>query len=176
MFSVFPSYIKIIRVFCRLFATESKQGPLFALVDLCLRSFLTCIRFFHSPFTYWRKRVTYFVEFLTFWIWLFVASWSFNVFLHLISISSKLVIYRWRGSAIIRFSFMLTVPWIAPCECCCCILLGGAYFTVPFLVMLRLINAHSWYQFHQSIIKFLIYLSVNGFISHWCLLVGSVVS
>lgn len=163
-------------MFCWLFATESKQGPLFALVDLCLRSFLTCISFFHSPFTYWRKRVTYFVEFLTFWIWLLVASWSFNMFLHLISISSELAIYRCRGSTIIRFSFMLNISLIVPCECCYCISFGGTYSVVPFLVMLRLISAHSWYQFYQTVIKFLIYLSVNGFISHWCSLVGSVVS
>ena len=176
MFSIFPSYIKIIWMFCWLFATESKQGPLFALVDLCLRSFLTCISFFHSPFTYWRKRVTYFVEFLTFWIWLLVASWSFNMFLHLISISSELAIYRCRGSTIIRFSFMLNISLIVPCECCYCISFGGTYSVVPFLVMLRLISAHSWYQFYQTVIKFLIYLSVNGFISHWCSLVGSAVS
>ena len=163
-------------MFCWLFATESKQGPLFALVDLCLRSFLTCISFFHSPFTYWRKRVTYFVEFLTFWIWLLVASWSFNMFLHLISISSELAIYRCRGSTIIRFSFMLNISLIVPCECCYCISFGGTYSVVPFLVMLRLISAHSWYQFYQTVIKFLIYLSVNGFISHWCSLVGSAVS
>ena len=131
MFSVFPSYLKKIRMFCRLFATESKQGPLSALADLCLRTFLTCISFFHSPFTCWRKRVTYFVEFLTFWIWQFVASWSLNMFLHLVSVSSKLVIYRWRGSTIIRFSFMLTISLTAPCECCLLFFVRRNIFCCP---------------------------------------------
>lgn len=86
---------------------------------------------FYSPFIYWRTWIIYFVEFLTFWILWIVSSWPFNMFLHLISLtSSKVIIYIGR-EAPLELGLVLCVSSVALCIAHCNSS-GGTYLFVPF--------------------------------------------